>query len=265
MTSRPLILITNDDGVHAVGIRLLWEILHPVADLVVVAPLHEQSAASLSITIRQPLRIEEVKWPSSEAEVWSVSGTPADCIKLALSVILRCPPHLIVSGINRGNNAGRNIFYSGTVAAVMEGIMHDIPGIAFSVYDLFQPSYQGVETYITSLIHYVSQHALPSGTFLNVNFPKQTEKGIQGMRFARQGKECWLESPEKRIHPVEGGDYYWLGVRLAQFEEEEESEIVFLNQGFATVVPIHIGDLTHHQHVEQHRQQFEIFMNQRKR
>ena len=120
MMNRPFILVTNDDGVYAPGIKHLWKALQDFADLIVVAPATEQSAVSLSITIRHPLRIEKLEWPFVNAEVWSVNGTPADCVKLALSVILPHPPQLIVSGINRGNNAGRNTLYSGTVAAVIK-------------------------------------------------------------------------------------------------------------------------------------------------
>src|SRR5262249_28069062 len=142
MVKRPYILVTNDDGVHAPGIKHLWTALAEVADVVVVAPVSEQSAVSLSITVRHPLRIEKMEWPwAKEAQVWTINGTPADCVKLALSVILPHPPQLIVSGINRGNNAGRNILYSGTVAAVIEGVMHNIPGIAFSVANYFHPDY----------------------------------------------------------------------------------------------------------------------------
>ena len=148
MTKRPYILVTNDDGVYAPGIKHLWKALAQFADVVVVAPSSEQSAVSLSITIRHPLRIEKIEWPwANHTPVWSINGTPADCVKLALSVILPHPPQLIVSGLNRGNNAGRNVLYSGTVAAVIEGVMHNIPGIAFSVTDYAKPDYEKAERY----------------------------------------------------------------------------------------------------------------------
>ena len=246
MSIRPFILLTNDDGVYAPGLKHLQKALSSFADLVVVAPASEQSAVSLSITVRHPLRIEELQWPTSDAKIWSVNGTPADCVKLALSVILPRMPDLIVSGINRGSNAGRNVLYSGTVAAVIEGIMHNIPGIAFSVSDYFNPVYEAVESYIPKLIAYTLAHPLPVGTFLNVNFPKEMEKGIKGIRFAKQGKEYWAENPEVREHPAEGHDYYWLGAKLAEFEEQEDSDIVLLKQGYVTAVPIQIYDLTHH-------------------
>jgi 5'-nucleotidase len=263
MSKRPFILVTNDDGVYAPGIKHLWKSLPDFADVMVVAPASEQSAVSLSITIRHPLRIEKIDWPFVDANVWSVNGTPADCVKLALNVILPSPPVLIVSGINRGSNAGRNVLYSGTVAAVIEGVMHNIPGIAFSIADYFNPAYAEVEHYIPLIVRYTLENPLPPGTFLNVNFPKYAkEKGVKGFRFAKQGKEYWAEDPEQREHPSEGSPYYWLGSKLAQFKEEPDSDIMLLREGYATAVPIHISDLTHRHHMEQQRQKFENFVNQ---
>lgn len=263
MNNRPYILVTNDDGVYAPGIKHLWKVLAEIANVVVVAPSSEQSAVSLSITIRHPLRIEKIHWPWAEnAQVWSINGTPADCVKLALSVILPHPPQLVISGINRGNNAGRNVLYSGTVAAVIEGVMHNIPGIAFSVSDYFNPDYEKAERYIPLIMQYLLEHPLPNGTFLNVNFPKHMDKGIKGIRFTKQGREYWAENPEQREHPAEGSPYYWLGAKIAQFQEDEESDVVLLKDGYATAVPIHIGDLTHHSLFIQQREKFENFVNQ---
>lgn len=262
MTKRPYILVTNDDGVYAPGIKHLYKVLSQFANVVVVAPANEQSAVSLSITIRHPLKIEKIEWPwVSEGDIWCVNGTPADCVKLALSVILPQPPQLIVSGINRGSNAGRNVLYSGTVAAVIEGVMHNIPGIAFSVADYFNPAYEKAEQFIPSIVNYVFEHPLPTGTFLNVNFPTHIESGIKGIRFANQGMEYWTENPEQREHPAEGSYYYWLGAKLAQFNEENGCDIALLKEGYATAVPIRISDLTHHTFVNQHREKFEHFVN----
>jgi 5'-nucleotidase len=260
MTRRPFILVTNDDGINAPGIQHLSKTLSEFADIAVVAPANEQSAVSLSITIRHPLRIERLDWPLPNAKIWSINGTPADCVKLALSVILPQAPQLIVSGINRGSNAGRNVLYSGTIAAVIEGVMHNIPGIAFSAADYFNPDFTKIERYIPSIIHYFLENPLPTGTFLNVNFPKQEAK-IKGIRLTKQGKEYWAENPEKREHPTEGLPYYWLGIKLAEFQEERDSDIVLLKEGYVTVVPIHISDLTHHGHIEHHRGNFESYVN----
>lgn len=254
---KPLILICNDDGVHAPGIKHLWQAVHTHAETVVVAPSVEQSSTSLSITIRHPLHLEQINWPSQNAEIWSVSGTPADCVKLALSVVLPRKPDLILSGINRGSNAGRNVLYSGTIAAVIEGAINDIPGIAFSVSDFSDPSYCEAEPLIPLILDYVFKNPLPAGTFLNVNFPQKKLGKIKGMRFARQGKEYLAENPERRHHPFEQMPYYWLGAKVASFEEDHESDIVWLRKGYATVVPIHVGDLTHHEHFLNEKAAFE--------
>jgi 5'-nucleotidase len=263
MSDRPLILVTNDDGVYAPGIKFLCKVVQDIADVVVVAPANEQSAVSLSITIRHPLHIEKIDWPFFDAEVWSVNGTPADCVKLALNVVLPRPPQLIVSGVNRGNNAGRNVLYSGTVAAVMEGVMHNIPGIAFSFADYLNPVFVNLESYISLIIRYTLENPFPEGTLLNVNFPKHTEHGLKGIRLTAQGKEYWAEDPEKRKHPNEGYPYYWLGAKLAQFKEEEDSDIALLREGYATAVPIRIGDLTDYSLLKQNKQKFETLVNQK--
>lgn len=261
MKKRPHILITNDDGIYAPGIRHLWNAVKEMADVTIVAPAGEQSAVSLSITIRHPLRIEKVEWPLVDT-AWSVNGTPSDCVKLALNVILPSAPDLILSGINRGTNAGRNLLYSGTVAAIIEGTLHGIPGIAFSLGNYYNPCFSKVESYIPQIVNYVLNHSLPEGTFLNVNFPEHSDKEVKGIRMARQGKEYWAENPEMRNHPVEGHSYYWLGLKLAQFEEAEDSDITWLQKGYATAVPIYIGELTNDYHIHHHKEIFETFVNQ---
>lgn len=251
------ILITNDDGILAPGIRYLWSALKDVADVKVVAPLSEQSATGLSITIRSPLRLEERTWPS-DVKVWSVDGTPADCIKLALHALYESPPDLIVSGVNRGNNAGRNILYSGTVAGVIEGVLHDIPGIAFSCQDYTEPNFEAAATYVPRIVNHVLNGApLPSGSLLNVNFPGKNGHPIQGFKYTKQGKQFWTDNPDERSHPVEGHRYFWLGAQLATYEEDSDSDISWLEQGYVTATPIHIAELTDHDHLVQNKKKFE--------
>lgn len=256
MTShrKPKILITNDDGINAPGIRHLWSALSPMADVTVVAPAHEQSAAGLSITTRNPLHIQAVGWGN---DVWSVNGTPADCVKLALSVVLDEKPDLVVSGINKGSNAGRNVLYSGTVAGAIEGVMHDIPAIAFSCYNYFNPSYTDAQNFVPLIVQHSLSHPMPSGTLLNVNFPDHEKYGkIKGFRMTRQGKEFWAENPDKRTHPAEGKAYYWLGLKIAEFDEHEDSDIAWLKKGYATAVPVHVGDMTDHAHLSKAKESF---------
>jgi 5'-nucleotidase len=257
MKKRLKILITNDDGIHAPGIKHLYKALKEVADLVVCAPAFEQSAVGLSISIRNPLHIQKIKWTNQkDAIAWSVNGTPADCVKLSLNVIYDEMPDLIVSGINRGSNAGRNVLYSGTVAGAIEAVMHDIPAIAFSCRDFLEPNYESFEKYIPQILQHTLDNPLPSGTMLNVNFPSKEHEPVQGFRLTRQGKELWMENPDKRTHPAEGSDYYWLGAKIAQFDEHADSDISWLNQGYITAVPIHVSELTDHTHLEQHKESF---------
>lgn len=263
MIKRPHILITNDDGIYAPGIKHLWKALKGIADLTIVAPSTEQSAVSLSSTIRHPLKIEQIAGFDESKDVWAVNGTPSDCVKLALNIVLSSAPDLIVSGINRGSNAGRNVWYSGTVAAIIEGTIQNIPGIAFSLGEYFQPSFDHLEPYIPAIVQYVFENPLPEATFLNVNFPSSSStQEIKGMRMTRQGKQYWAENPERRHHPVEGHAYYWLGSKLAEFDEEEESDIRWLQKGFATAVPIFIGDLSNRHHISTHKRAFEEYMDQ---
>lgn len=258
MKKRPHFLITNDDGISAAGIKYLWSVVKDLGDVTIVAPAGEQSAVSLSMTIRHPLKID--RWDWHEGHAWAINGTPSDCVKLALHAVLSHPPDLILSGVNRGSNAGRNVFYSGTVAAVIEGTMHQIPGIAFSLYDYHVPVFQGLDEPIAQIIQYVLKEGLPPGTLLNVNFPSQAHLGIKGIRMTRQGKEYWAENPEKRVHPGENTPYYWLGSKLAEFEEHEESDIRWLKEGYATVAPIHVGELTDQAYIQQKRHLFEQFV-----
>lgn len=258
MKKRPKILITNDDGIHAPGIRHLWNSLRELADVVVIAPATDQSAVSLSITLRQPLNIQKVFWDDS-SPAWSVNGTPADCVKLGLTVILEEPPDLIVSGINRGTNSGSNVLYSGTVAGAIEGILHQIPSIAFSCHDFFDPDFQQAENSISQIVDYIMQHPLPLGTLLNVNFPAKEHGKPKGIKMTRQGKRYWKEKPAKRDHPSEGHSYYWLGTELYQCEEHTDSDVYWLDQGFVTAVPVHVGELTDHVHMSKNKDHFDAW------
>jgi len=234
------ILITNDDGIRAPGIKHLVNSLKNYCELVVVAPLTEQSGVGLSITLRNPLHIEKHSIFEGVSS-WSVSGTPADCVKLALNVILDEKPDLIVSGINRGTNAGRNVLYSGTVAAVIEGTMHDIPGIAFSSYCFHDPSYERLEPYIVPIVENMVKASLPKGTFLNVNFPRGP---IHGAKVTSMGREYWAESPDMRLHPNGETNYFWLGGELRSYPENDPSDVKALNEGYITMTPVHVHDMT---------------------
>lgn len=252
---KPKILITNDDGIHAPGLKHLCNALKDYASISIVAPAQEQSAVGLSITIRNPLHIQKVEW-AHHIQAWSVSGTPADCVKLGLKVILDEKPDFVISGINRGTNSGRNVLYSGTVGGAIESVMQDVPAIAFSCYDFKDTNYTSIEQFIPAIFMHTIEYKLPKGTLLNVNFPSHTVGPIQGFRMTRQGLQYWIEHPSKREHPAEGHFYYWLGARLAQFDEHEESDIKWLSKGYITAVPVHVRELTDHLHLAKAKDHF---------
>ncbi|HEX2582692.1 MAG TPA: 5'/3'-nucleotidase SurE [Chlamydiales bacterium] len=241
MNKRPFLLITNDDGISANGLRHLWESVRHFADVAIVAPLHEKSGSGLSITWSKPLMIQQASWDNTPA--WSISGTPADCVKLALTVLLEKRPDMVISGINNGSNAGRTVLYSGTIGGVIEGTFKGIPGIAFSFLDGQAPPLSATQQYIYPLIKHFLEHPLPQGSLLNVNFPFNAKDSIKGFKLTKQGRGCWLESPDKRTHP-EGMHYYWLGGKWCSSDEHPDSDVYWLNQGYVTGVPIHVGELT---------------------
>lgn len=255
---RPKILITNDDGIFAPGIRSLYEGLKELADVVVVAPAIEQSGMGLAISARNPLIIEKVHWEEG-VDAYSVTGTPADCVKMALHTLLEEAPDFVVSGINRGSNAGRNVLYSGTVGGAIEAALRKIPSMALSCVDFIQPNYEVAKKYVSSLVKYLMAHPLPTGTLLNVNFPLSGSQEVKGLRLGRQGRGYYKENPDKRLHP-DGKHYYWLGGQQAEFEDEpEHSDITLLGEGYGVAVPIYIDELTHLHELNQRREHFSEF------
>ena len=254
MKQKPKILITNDDGIHAPGIKALWQALADHADLTIIAPAGDQSGMGLAITLRTPLQVEPVEWERG-TQAWKVNGTPADCVKLALGVILSQKPDLIVSGINRGSNSGRTVLYSGTVGGAIEGALRRVPGIAFSLEDANNPNFEAISHHILPIVHHVLENPLPTGTILNVNFPFDP-KDIKGMKLARQGQSYWIDQPDQRVHP-EGNPYFWLAGKWSDHDEHEESDVALLQKGYITAVPIHVDELTDHDVIAQHQHRFE--------
>ncbi|MFZ0565055.1 MAG: 5'/3'-nucleotidase SurE [Chlamydiales bacterium] len=258
-SKRPKILITNDDGIYAPGIKHLWTSLHEVdiGDLSIIAPLTERSGTGLSITSDRPLLVQNIKWPE-KTPAWSVDGTPADCVKMGMQVILNHKPDFIFSGINAGSNAGRNVLYSGTIGAVIEGVLNGIPGIAFSCENIKSPNYTLAIKYIAPLLHYLMKYPLPKGCLLNVNFPHNVKDKVKGFRLARQGKGRWAENPQLHLK-VEEGLIYWLGNRAEELVEEEDSDVELLKQGYITVVPLHVEELTIKDEIHIRKSDFQKF------
>jgi 5'-nucleotidase len=253
MTQKPRILIINDDGIHAPGLKHLWNAVADIGDVSIIAPASEKSGVGLSITIYSPLHVEPVVWEKT-TPAWKVTGTPADCVRLALSVILKEKPDLIVSGINKGSNAGRTTFFSGTVGGVIEGVLRGIPGVAFSCEDFQNPDYAQTEKHISQIVKHLLEHPTTKGTFLNINFPNTKE--FKGFKLARQGRGYWIEDPDAREHP-DGYTYYWLGGQWGHHEEAEESDVKLLSEGYVTAVPIHVEEMTDHTFLNSRKHFFE--------
>lgn len=248
MPKKPHILITNDDGILAQGIKTLFDAIHPFAKVSIVAPMVDKSGKALSLTLRKPLHAEQFPWPKKGVDAWSISGTPADCVKMALSVLLDSPPDLLISGVNRGSNAGRNILYSGTIGATIEASFHGVPAIAFSCEDYAQPDYDMAAKHIPTLAKFFLSQKLPQDTIWNITFP-QSVKEAKGYRLAHQGKGYWMEDIAKRTHPL-GTPYYWLSGKIAKFDEAPQSDIALLKEGYITLVPAQVNDLTNYSLLE---------------
>lgn len=242
---RPLILVTNDDGIEAKGIKSLVEMVKPYGEIVVVGPLDVHSGMSHAITVTIPVRYKKIK-EEENVTLYGCSGTPVDCVKLAFSEILTRKPDLIVSGINHGSNASVSIIYSGTMAAVIEGCINEIPSIGFSLLD-FDPDadFTGSVDYGRKIVEHVLQKGLPDRTCLNVNIPAVSVENIKGIKVCRQAKGVWREEFEKRIDPREG-EYFWLTGYFEGHENgAEDTDEWALRNNYVSVVPVHV-DLTNY-------------------
>jgi 5'-nucleotidase len=230
------ILLTNDDGIHAEGLRALYELLKPKHSITVVAPDRERSAVGHGITLDRPIRAEKIVL-NGGWEGFAVTGTPADCIKLAIVEILKTKPELVISGINPGANVGVNINYSGTVAAAREAALYGIPAIAVSVQARAPKTYLDIAGFIRSLAEDINRKGLPAGTFLNVNFPDTPIQQIAGIRISRQGIVLFSEYFEKRIDP-RNRIYYWQGSDVQPVSDDPDIDGDALSQNYISITPI---------------------------
>lgn len=237
MENRPLILITNDDGITAKGISQLVEMAKGFGEIVVVAPDSPQSGMGHAITVNDTLRIQK-STIFDEIVSYTCSGTPADCVKLAICEVLERKPDLVLSGINHGSNCSSNVLYSGTMSAAVEASMEGIDSIGFSVMD-FDPDadFSGAVTYGKKIIQEVLKNGLPKGVCLNVNIPKIESKDIKGIKVCRQAKAHWDDSFDKRLDPFKQ-PYYWLKGSFKNEDTGEDADIVNLEKGYISVVPV---------------------------
>ncbi len=245
MENRPLILITNDDGITAKGIKHLVEAMKPLGDLLVVAPDKPQSGMGHAITINSPLRLK----PSNqfkEVQAYTCSGTPVDCVKLAIYEVLKARPTLLVSGINHGANAATNILYSGTMSAAVEGAIENIPSIGFSLLDFnANADFDAAQHYATEIAAQVLKHGIPPGTCLNVNIPKGKLKTLNGTKICRQGRAFWEDHFDKRNDP-HGVPYYWLTGDFTITDKGEDTDMWALDNNYVSIVPTQFDMTAHH-------------------
>jgi len=242
---KPLILVTNDDGVTAPGIRALIAVMKALGDVVVVAPDSPQSATGHAITINNTLYINKINIdPDIETE-YSCSGTPVDCVKFAVNEILHRKPDLCVSGVNHGSNSSINVIYSGTMSAAVEAGIEGIPAIGFSLLDYnWEADFEPAKLFIKKITQQVLDNGLPEGVVLNVNIPKLPSGAIKGIKVCRQAKAMWQEKFDRRTNPM-GKDYYWLTGKFVNFDHGEDTDEWALANGYVSVVPVQF-DLTAH-------------------
>ena len=244
--SKPLILVTNDDGITAPGLRFLIRQMNEMGEVVVVAPEGPQSGMGHAITINATLRCDEITVNDGPQRDFSCSGTPVDCVKMAVNVVLDRRPDLIVSGINHGSNASINVIYSGTMSAAVEGALEGIPSVGFSLLDYsWDADFSHAEQPIRTIIREVMSNGLPKGTCLNVNIPKHSTEPIRGIKVCRQADANWTEEFDRREDP-RGRSYYWLTGRFEVFDKGEDTDEWALAHNYVSVVPIETDFTAHH-------------------
>ncbi len=245
MTPKPLILVTNDDGMFAPGIKALLQVAKELGDVVVVAPDSPQSGQGHAITLEKPLRLNKVD-VFEGVEAYECSGTPVDCVKLARNVLLKNRDvALCVSGINHGSNASINIIYSGTMSAAMEASLEGIPSIGFSYLDYaFDADFSGPKHYARKIMKYTLEHQLATTNLINVNIPILPLEEIKGIKVCRQAEGTWDEEFVEAKDP-RGRTYYWMTGSFSVKNDDEDTDIWALDHGYVSVVPS-MHDLTDH-------------------
>lgn len=238
----PRILVTNDDGVFSEGIKLLASSLADIAEVVVVAPDREQSATGHSLTLHRPLRMQQL-----DTNVYSVDGTPTDCVNLGVLWLLKdSPPDLVVSGVNFGVNMGDDVTYSGTVSATFEGTLLGIPSVAFSQEVGEHFSFSNAASFAREFVGALLEEELPEELLLNVNIPAGT---IRGVRFTRLGKRRYQQVVVEKQDP-RGKNYFWIA-GTPEWQEEEGTDHAAVSSGRVSITPLHL-DLTDYRGLDDH-------------
>jgi 5'-nucleotidase len=248
MSKRPLILVTNDDGISAPGIRTLISAMNEIGDVVVVAPDSPQSAMGHAITINSTLHCNSIKIDDGPQIEYSCSGTPADCVKLGINEILDRKPDICVSGINHGSNSSINVIYSGTMSAAVEASVEGVPAIGFSLLDYnWNADFSQIREHVIKITKKALKEGIPKGNALNVNFPMLKKEEIKGIKVCRQANAYWIEKFDKRTNP-QGREYYWLTGEFINKDKGSDSDEWALENGYISIVPIKF-DMTDHDNI----------------
>ncbi len=242
---RPLILVTNDDGIQSKGIRSLVNAVAPFGDVVIVAPDKPQSGMGHAITVNDVLRLNDTRL-FSEYTAYTCTGTPVDSVKLGISEVLHRKPDILVSGINHGENSASNVLYSGTMSAAVEGAMENIPSVGFSLLDFdADADFSSSEWAVAEVMKRFLKHDFPKHTCLNVNIPRLPVNEVKGVKVCRQAKAYWEDSFDKR-HDQFGKPYYWLKGEFNRSDRSEDTDIWALDHGYVSIVPTQFDMTAYH-------------------
>jgi 5'-nucleotidase len=246
MTQRPLILVSNDDGITSKGILTLVNVMKEIGDVVVVAPDSPQSGMGHAITVGETLRLEE-NYIFQDVRAYECSGTPADCVKMARHFVLKDQrqPDVIVSGVNHGSNSSISVLYSGTMSAAIEGAIEGTPSVGFSLADFsHKADMSHIGPYIKKITENVLLKGLPKGVALNVNFPAKKDEPIKGIKICRQANAQWVEEFDQRFDP-NGRRYFWMVGNFVNFDKGEDNDEWAIANNYVSIVPCQF-DLTAH-------------------
>ena len=229
------IMLTNDDGVHAPGLKMLFEHIQKLGKTTIIAPEHDNSAASHSLTMSRPLRVREIA-----ENIYTINGTPTDCVTIGIGKILPQRPDLVISGINPGPNLGDDVSYSGTVSAAIESTMLGIPSIAVSLAAESEPLHYGTAAaFVVRLAKIILEKGLPKDTLLNVNVPNTASEGIEGVAFTRRGRRLYDDAIKETFDPW-GRKHYWIGGGTPSFDAGEDTDSAAISVNKISITPMHL-------------------------
>ncbi|MDQ3291607.1 MAG: 5'/3'-nucleotidase SurE [Bacteroidota bacterium] len=256
-SKKPLILISNDDGITAPGIQTLVKVMKKIGEVVVVAPDGPQSGMGHAITVANTLRLDK-STVFADVEAYECSGTPADCVKLAKHHVLKNrQPDLVVSGINHGSNSSISVLYSGTMSAAIEAAIEGLPAIGFSLCDYgHEADFSHTEPYVEQIVRQALKHGLPVNTALNVNIPKKSDSPIAGIKISRQAHARWQEEFDERLDPNKRR-YFWMTGSFVNSDKGEDTDEWALAHNYVSVVPCQY-DLTAYHAIPQLNNEWEL-------